>query len=159
MFEFNGELTGKSKIFLIRLTTKIQAISVLAASLIFLVPTLILSFTWDLNALIFAVILVCFSLLSWIPPSGKQQKNFIPLRIWFDLEEKTVIYQSAKTERFHMISSISKIIDYGEWYHLVFYYSDRDICFVCQKSLITNGTIEAFEQLFEDKIVTSDRYI
>lgn len=159
MFEFNGELTGKCKSYLIRLTTKVQAMAVLITSSIFLVPILILSFTWDLNALIFAVILVGFSLLSWIPPSKKQQKNFIPLRICFDLEETIVVYQSAKTERFHMINSISKIIDYGEWYHLVFYYSDRDICFVCQKSLITKGTIEEFERLFEDKIVTSDKYI
>ena len=52
-----------------------------------------------------------------------------------------------------MIDSVKRVVDYGEWYDFVFYYSDRDLYFVCQKSLLTKGTLEEFEALFEGKIV------
>ena len=86
------------------------------------------------------------------PLSEKEQKSFIPKKIFLDLSENTIVHQCKETERFHMIDSVKKVIDYGEWYHVLFYYEDRDICFVCQKSLLTKGTLEEFEALFEGKI-------
>ena len=32
-------------------------------------------------------------------------------------------------------------------------YSDRDMYFVCQKSLLTQGSFDEFENLFADKLV------
>ena len=58
-----------------------------------------------------------------------------------------------------MISSICQIVDYGEWYYLVFDYGDKDLYFVCQKDLLTGGTIEEFENIFEGKIFINDKYM
>ena len=69
-----------------------------------------------------------------------------------DLEEKTVVHQCEKMERFHMLDTVLKVLDYGEWYYLIFNYPDRDPYFVCQKNLLAQGTLTEFEALFEGKI-------
>ena len=51
------------------------------------------------------------------------------------------------------LSSIKEVVDWGEWYHIRFYFPGVCPYFVCQKDLITQGTIEEFEKLFEDKLV------
>ena len=51
-----------------------------------------------------------------------------------------------------MIDSVDTVIDYGDWYHLLFNFEDRDTYFVCQKNLLTKGTLEEFEALFDGKI-------
>ncbi|MDE6201764.1 MAG: hypothetical protein K2M47_07840 [Clostridiales bacterium] len=48
---------------------------------------------------------------------------------------------------------VKKVIDYGEWYHMVFYFPHKIVYYVCQKDLITEGTIEEFEEYFKDKLV------
>lgn len=55
--------------------------------------------------------------------------------------------QSFKT------SQVKKVIDYGRYYYLFLYKFDPSKGIVCQKSLLINGTIEEFEELFEGKIV------
>ena len=53
----------------------------------------------------------------------------------------------------HAIYADSEYGDYGECYYFKFNFGERDRFFVCQKSLLTEGTIEEFEELFEDVIV------
>ena len=77
---------------------------------------------------------------------------FMPQRIFIDLEENMVVHQCEKMERFHGLDSVQTVFDYGKWYHFKFDYTNRDMYFVCQKDLISQGTIEEFEELFKDKI-------
>lgn len=44
-------------------------------------------------------------------------------------------------------------IMYGEFYDIIFYFSNKVLNCICQKDLIVEGTMEEFEKLFEDKIV------
>ena len=76
----------------------------------------------------------------------------MPDLVFIDLKDEVIVHKNEKRERFHMLSSVKTVIDYGEWYYFVFNFSDRDPYFVCQKSLLTKGTLEEFEALFEDKI-------
>lgn len=50
------------------------------------------------------------------------------------------------------ISKIKRIEDQGDWYYITFK-GDFTENIICQKNLITQGTIEEFEELFKDKIV------
>ena len=50
------------------------------------------------------------------------------------------------------ISSIKKIIDYGDWYCIVFVMDPSDTI-ACQKNLMTKGTIQDFEETFKNKII------
>lgn len=51
------------------------------------------------------------------------------------------------------VADVKKVIDGGEWYHIKFYFYARSPYFICQKSLLQQGTLQQFEQLFADKIV------
>jgi hypothetical protein len=150
--EFKGELSESCKRFLIKKQIKIQAIASLFATALFLPIIVLGAFLWNEIFIIAGSPLILIVIFSMLPPGKNAQKLFVPKCIYFDLEEGTVVHQCEKKERFHMISSINKIIDCGEWYYLTFNFSDRDLYFVCQKSLLTKGSLEDFEALFEGKI-------
>ena len=152
MIEFNGELTGKSKKFLIRKQQKLQGTSAFLTIIVFTIPTVYLAFSWNITVLFMLIAYVFFFICSIIPPGKQSQKMFMPKRIFIDLEEGTIVNQCEKAERFHTLETIHKVIDYGEWYYFVFESSSRDMYFVCQKSLLTQGSLEEFEALFADKI-------
>ena len=80
-----------------------------------------------------------------------EQNELLPHRIRIDVESKKIIYNFQKMKRVHPFEEVKKVIDYGFCYHFVFKRSDP--YFVCQKSLLTQGSLEEFEALFEDKIV------
>ena len=65
-------------------------------------------------------------------------------------------YRGVRASKLLMVStlvnSVTRVLDYGEWYYLLFEFDSRDIYFVCQKSLLTKGSLEEFEALFEGKI-------
>ena len=152
MIEFNGELTGDCKKFLLNKQKKSQLIVSVIVLMIFSPPIVLVAIHWKIDALLFMIPLSLFLVGSVIPISKNAQKIFMPKKVFLDLEENTIVHQCEKMERFHMIDSVKSVIDYGDWYHLIFYYSDRDMYFVCQKSLLTKGTLEEFEALFEGKI-------
>ena len=151
MIEFKGELTGGAKKYLLRKQMRVQR-----RVLYFLMPipvaiNIILGF-YDDAFFWFLIVFATMAICILIPPGKNAQKIFMPKRIYVDLEEGTIIHICEKMERFHMISSVESVIDYGEWYDFVFQFEDRDLYFVCQKSLLTEGTLEEFESLFEGKI-------
>ena len=94
-------------------------------------------------------------ILFTIPIFTKSTQNeLFPYRAFIDREEGTVIIQPVtgeKYERFSMIQEVKIVNDYGDWYHMII--PKQDKYFIFQKDLITQGTIEEFESIFEDKIV------
>ena len=153
MIEFNGMLTGASKSFLLKKQMKLNGITALFITIVFSILIISIALIVNKMILLFLITILVFDIGILLPSSKNSQKLFMPKRIFLDLEEGTIVHQCEKMERFHMIDSVKKVVDYGEWYDFVFYYSDRDLYFVCQKSLLTKGTLEEFEALFEGKIV------
>ena len=51
------------------------------------------------------------------------------------------------------MEGIKGVRDFGEYYVLIFRGSGNFSQIICQKALLTNGTIEQFEELFDGKIV------
>ena len=153
MIEFKGELTGACKKFLLREQSKGQTIASLIAVGLFSVPTAWISIRWNPLVALFFIPYAMLILFSILPPGKSAQKIFMPKRVFIDLEEQTIVHECEKMERFHMLDSVKQVIDYGDWYYFKFNYEDRDPYFVCQKSLLTQGTLEEFEALFTDKIV------
>lgn len=152
MIEFSGELTGKTKEYLLKKQVAMQTKVAIIIGILFGVPTILVSIFVSVYALIFFVPLAIVLVFSIKKPSEKDQKTFMPKRIYIDINEETIVNECEKMERFHMISDVKEVIDYGEWYHIFFVYESRDLYFVCQKDLLTKGTIEEFEALFEGKI-------
>ena len=156
MIEFKGELTGACKKFLLRWQSRNQTIVTLIVVALFSIPTVFLAVSWNPAISIFFIPYAMLILFSLLPPGKSAQKIFMPKRVFIDLEEGTIVHECEKTERFHMLTSVKQVIDYGEWYYFKFNYEDRDPYFVCQKSLLTQGTLEEFESLFADKLIKKE---
>ena len=152
MIEFSGNLTGDCKKFLLKKQIKSQLLVAVLVFILFSTPITLFAIYWSTDALLFLIPLLIFLVGSVLPISRNSQKIFMPEKIFLDLKENTIVHKCEKMERFHMINSVKTVIDYGAWYHFVFYFKDRDMYFVCQKSLLTQGTLEEFEALFEGKI-------
>lgn len=103
--------------------------------------------------LIFSSISIFLGVIICIPTSIKRLKFEWDYYIKFENEVVTVVFnhQNGVIQSYKM-SKIKKVIDYGEFYYLYLYRIDPSKGIVCQKNLLTNGTIEEFEKLFEGKI-------
>ena len=51
------------------------------------------------------------------------------------------------------MEGIKGVHDFGEYYVLIFRDSGNFSQIICEKDLLTHGTIEQFEELFDGKIV------
>ena len=85
--------------------------------------------------------------------SKSDKALFMPISVYIDTEEETIVQKSEKRETFCMLDYIATVEDHGEWYNFTFEYGHGNPYFVCQKALLAQGTIEDFEALFEGKIV------
>ena len=54
---------------------------------------------------------------------------------------------------YEKVCYVTEVEDWGDCYRILFGSPRRKSMFLCQKDLITEGTIEDFEELFADKIV------
>lgn len=153
MIEFRGELTGECKKFLLKKQRHMQTTAMSFVLLPFCIVSILAAIFWKPIALAFTIPFILTLILSALPASKGDQKVFMPKRIYIDLEEAVIVHECEKMERFHMLNTVETVEDYGEWYYFIFEFEDRDLYFVCQKDLLTQGTIEEFETLFEEKIV------
>lgn len=152
MIEFNGELTGESRKFLLRKQVKFQLFVALFTALPFSI-LIVLAAAWGrMITLVFLAPIVLGVVASALPPSKKTQKIFMPKRVYLDVKDCTIVRECEEKAWIHSFDSVKKVFDYGEWYYFVFNYQNRDMYFVCQKDLLHNGTIDQFESLFAGKI-------
>ena len=152
MIEFKGPLTGEAEKFLLKQQTKILSRTMLIVTILFGVPIVLCSIYVRPLILLFLLPILMLLVYSLMTPSKKDQMMFMPKRIFIDLEENMIVHQCEKMERFHSLDSVQTIFDYGECYYFKFDYANRDMYFVCQKDLISQETIDEFEELFKDKI-------
>ncbi len=154
--EFDGEVSGASRRFLIKDQLISQVLVALIITALILTPTLIFGgFQSDIT---YAVILWCgFYILISAIPFKSVIGVILPQRIFVDLEEGTIVNRLKNREVFGMIDSVKVVEDRGEFYYIKFYVGDRVPCCVCQKNLLTTGTLEQFEALFDGKILRKKR--
>ena len=153
MIEFNGTITGRAEKFLWKKSRKLGlGILAVSFSLIF-IPVLIICINTDYWDLMIGFSALCAStfLLTFIPKTKKEKEKLLPNKIFTDVEY-IVCQTKIGLEEFKLISDASKLIDYGDFYFISFPVGNLSDSFVCQKNLLTNGTLEEFEALFEGKI-------
>ena len=74
----------------------------------------------------------------------------LPQLIYTERETITCVSETY-TEVAH-INDVSKVVDHGDFYQLVFPYGKKTNKFICQKDLLTRGSLAEFEALFIGKI-------
>lgn len=153
MIEFRGYLTGNAlkhhqkrmrelgqKILIITFLLFIPVIVVLASALKL----------WSLLA-IYPVLCLFFLLITFIPKGKKELLRVIPSRIF--IEDECIVRIAGGKEDFKLIADADRMIDHGEFYEVIFPVGNASPDFICQKTLLTQGTLNEFEALFEGKIV------
>ena len=53
----------------------------------------------------------------------------------------------------YYVQDVKKVFDYDAFYYLSFPFGKKNCKFICQKDLLSEGTLEEFESLFEGKII------
>ena len=156
--EFCGELSSESKKFLYHIEHKL---GILVWSLVAIsISVVLISIGFAINAVIylipFVVLIIIFLIIIVLFPkievSPKELEKYYPKYILIDNKEIKFEGQIEKSYCCKELADIKKIIDFGNFYYIKFYFPFNHYC-ICQKNLITQGTIEEFEQLFKDEIV------
>ena len=84
-------------------------------------------------------------------PKGKRARlASYPQLIYIENDKIVCVSESYTEERF--IHDVLAVVDYGMFYQLKFLRAKHSDKFICQKDLLSRGSLEEFEQLFDGKI-------
>ena len=153
MIEFKGYLSGAAeKHFHKKVINFGQNIALASASLLLPLVIRISLHTKDWPGLgLYCTLLLIIPLLARIPKSRKEKAAITPKRIY--IEEDTIVCVADKYVESKLLSDVKQVRDFGAFYDVVFPFGKYSEKFVCQKDLLTIGTLEDFEKLFEGRIV------
>lgn len=151
MIVFEGQISGKCKEGVLRRGARISFIGGLITSILFAIPTVVLALKIDLIVLLFFLVLIPFPFLAAIPPKEKYYPMIFPSKITIDTQTGIMTIQSSQFYAESSITEVVKVLDKGEWYHI--YVEHKEGRFICQKNLLTNGSLAEFEEIFRDKII------
>ena len=151
MIKFCGHISENNKNFIIKKEKLLFFLAALIPVIIGMILTIVAAIKINLIWLIFFIPLLFFLSTPLFPLSKKTIELMIPSKITIT---KTIITSegtSFKTTK--NLSDVKKVIDYGNFYQVCFKWPKKSYKFLCQKDLITEGTIEDFEKMFSSKIV------
>lgn len=148
MIVFSGKISQECEQVINKYETRHMRImmgTVIAICIIFIT---IIALT--LSKLFFIMLPVPLPLIFLMFPRKDTYKR-MPRRV--EIGEDYISIECDIYSQIEDFSSIKEVVDRGDWYHIVFYLPALCPYFICQKDLITQGTLEEFEKLFEDKLV------
>ena len=150
MIEFSGELSGNAKQKFIWKQRKTGIIS-----MAIVLPIVFIIFSTIMNDPVFTYFLligfvIMYLLLNFRPFTKKELAELLPKRIY--VNKTHIVYCSEKYKESQEICDVSKVIDHGAYYEVRFYFGKLSDKFICQKDLLTNGSLEKFEAIFQDKL-------
>ncbi len=153
MIEFTGFLTGAAEKYFIQKGKVIGRNLLLAGAILFAPVVIALSLQMKtlLVLYIYLLGLAASLVISLLPKSKKEQAAFTPKRIYTDGESITTVADKYVETKF--IEDVKAVYDYGAFYELTFPFGKISEKFICQKDLLTKGTLEEFESLFGDKLI------
>lgn len=100
------------------------------------------------------ILLLMMPLFQFFSFKGSTLDLILPIEIVID--DSTIHSEGKKFSETRKLSQITKIIDYGEWYHIFFKFPYRSQNFIIEKKLLIEGSLEKFNNLFKEKIYKKD---
>lgn len=157
MITFTGYLTGAAEKAFVKRQRKTN-LMIFGFMLPFSIPTTLyvsLHIMKDIRFFyaILAVLLL-WGVVAVIPKGKKEHMSYLPKEIY--VEENYIVCNTENDSTSKLISDVKKVVDYGEYYSLYFPFGKSYDGFICQKSLLTKGSLEEFEALFEGKITKKE---
>ncbi len=95
--------------------------------------------------------ILLFALYSSLPISSKKYDSIFPNEIV--IEEDCLESKGKKFDIIESLENVKVVVDYGDWYDIVFCFPHKNHRFVCEKGLLKQGSFSEFENLFADKII------
>lgn len=152
MIEFSGEISDEVMDKLIKREYFFHVIAGLIATVIPSIPIVLFSiFLTPLIYLFLIVPIIVF--ISIIIDIKVNVKKFAPVDVKIEDKEIEITQIRLNVGTCRTFDDIHKIIDYGDYYRIVFYLFSGKIMCICEKANIKQGSIEEFEELFKDYIV------
>lgn len=160
MIEFKGKVSNRCQKYISDLEGKMGLVGSSVAVFLIMIPATILVAAYMPTIRLLVItsgILFSAFFLFMVYYSPYMKSTFpmiLPTRVVIS-DNGYITSYGEKFEITHPIDTVVVVIDCGEWYHIswnrrVGFKPER---FVCQKNLLTRGTIDEFEKLFEGKIV------
>ncbi len=162
MIEFSGELSEINRQRIIKNDTFVNMVTIMNAVVIY--TAIILAFAIAFHEWLITIMLSPLLVLIIYTPlfphicKKKDLDEMMQKSIIFDEEYDGIYvdYNGKPRTAYFSFHDVKKIIDLGDSYYIKFYFP-KLIIFVCQKDLITQGTIEEFEEMFADKIIVKEK--
>ena len=158
--EFKGEVSPENRRWLVRRVAIRSTLSFLALMLpLMVIFLLILIWEWGWGERCAFMTVFCFGLcllgallIFALSFTKKQQNELFPTRaVFYADRDHSVLFECPKRRLELYREDIRRVVDMGDYYYLdIPSQSGRGM--VCQKSLMTIGTEETFEKLFDGKI-------
>lgn len=151
MIEFSGEISGQTLNYILKQERNRGLVAACIVSVLAAIAIVVVAVIYDTVYFIGLAFPVIFVVISIFAKPGKSTYHLIlPQRVY--IEEDILVSENEKFSFSRKLDQVETVIDFGEGYYIKFYSAYRCPKFVCQKSLLTKGTIEEFENLFSDKI-------
>ncbi len=151
MIEFSGEISGQTLNYILNQERNRGLVAASIVSVLAAIAIVVVAVIYDTVYFIGLAFPVIFVVISIFAKPGKSTYHLIlPQRVY--IEEDILVSENEKFSFSRKLDQVETVIDFGEGYYIKFYSAYRCPKFVCQKSLLTKGTIEEFENLFSDKI-------
>ncbi len=146
MIRFYGLISKDNQKVIIKKEKVILFFASLITVLIFGTLTVVTAIYVNLIYLLFLVPLVFFLTIPLFPLSKKTLDAMIPLQI--DILDDVVVSKGKNFNCVKNISDIKKVVDYGSYYQIYFKWPKKTYKFLCQKDLISEGSVKDFEKKF-----------
>ncbi len=149
MIEFKGTITNKEVIK--RQAIKYKSVILICFVIAALFMLLLLGVYWIFRMILLCMMPIIIIAIIIIP---NKYVAILPDKLFIDTDERTIVYQvKGSPETFKMLDDVTKVEDHGDYYAFCFNHRSAEMGFVAQKDLITKGTIEEFEEIFEEVLV------
>lgn len=153
MIEFNGYISGDAQKYFFRKSRMIASVVFMTVGVL-LLPAAI-SFNKIIDGFNLLLLYICFFVFIfvgiWLPKTKKGKQKILPKKIAIVGES---VYCTADTySESKYVEDVKCVKDHGSFYELVYPFGKISEKYICQKDLLTVGSIEDFENLFKDKIV------
>ena len=159
LVEFKGEVSPENRRWLVRRVARRAALLMLCVLFpLMIIASLIL--IWEIGweygwaiALFLGIGLLIPLLTYFLYFTKREQKTMFPTRVvFYGDRDDSVLFDIPKRRLEMYREDIKGVMDKGAYYYLdIPLQEGRGI--VCQKNLMTQGTVETFENLFKGKIL------
>ena len=154
MIEFSGYLSGNAERYFWKRSATLGQILILIGMLVclpFPLGFVDRSNNWYPVIGYLAFWMFFILIFPFLHKSKKDKEKMLPFKI--TIQDDYIVVQTKTGSESRKIDEVNVIYDYGEWYAFAFPVGKVSMNFICQKDLLSKGSLKEFEDLFEGKII------